>query len=221
MVVALAAPLSQLVLSPGSAVTVSGLTWKHYQLALAELGDARTTRLTYHQGVLELRMPSLMHELINRLLGRIIFALAEELGLGIVDLGSTTWNREDLDQGIEPDSCFYIQHADRIQGLNPDIPANLPPDLAVEVDIASASGFKLAIYQALGVPEVWIYRKSQIQILDLRGSQIQSVECSLAFPAVTAGQLLRWIQLREIETDLTVVSAVRHFCQALSLPSDH
>lgn len=150
MAVALATPLSQIVLAPGSAMAVSGLSWAHYQLLLAELGDARATRVAYDNGVLEMRMPSKLHEIINRLLSKIIFTLAEELDLEIVDLGSTTWNREDLGKDIEPDSCFFIQNAGQVQGINPDIPANLGPDLAVEVDITNTSAKKLGIYQALG-----------------------------------------------------------------------
>lgn len=192
-------------------MTVSGLSWQHYQLLLAEFGDDRATRLAYSNGSLEVRMPSKLHEIVNRLLSKIIFALAEALELEIVDLGSTTWNREDLDQGIEPDSCFFIQNAGLIQGLNPDIPLNLSPDLAVEVDIASASDQKLPIYQALGVPELWLYSNSKVKILDLRGEQIQELASSLAFSTLSTEQLQTWIELRETATDLTVVKAVRQF----------
>ncbi len=217
MAVALATPLSQIVLSPGSAMTVTGLTWPQYQLLLSELGEDRATRLAYHDGVLEVRMPGKLHEIVNRLLSKIVFALAEELGLDIVDLGSTTWDREDLDKGIEPDSCFYLQNAAQIQGLNPEIPADLPPDLAVEVDIASGSNNKLPIYQALGVPELWVYREGKVQILDLRGPQVQSVKNSLAFAAVSGEQIQAWVTLRETGTDLAVVKAVRQFCRSLNV----
>lgn len=61
MSVTLATPLHQLVLSPGSAVTVTGLTWQHYQLLLAEFGENRASRLAYDTGVLEIRMPSQLH----------------------------------------------------------------------------------------------------------------------------------------------------------------
>lgn len=213
MSVTLATPLSQIALSPGSAMAVSGLSWQHYQLLLAELGDNRATRLAYSNGVLEIRMPSQIHEIVNRLLSKIIFALAEELGLELVDLGSTTWSREDLGKGIEPDSCFFLQNAHLVQGLNPEIPPDLSPDLAIEVDIASASDKKLAIYQALGVPELWVYRKGKISILDLQATQIREVENSLAFPTVSADQLQTWIQLREVDSDFAVVKAVRQFCQ--------
>jgi Uma2 family endonuclease len=218
MTVALSTPLSQILLSPGSAITVAGVSWPQYQLVLTELGDDRATRLTYDDGVLEIRMPSQFHEIVNRLLSRIIFTLAEELGLDIVDLGSTTWNRADLDQGIEPDGCFLIQNAHRVTGLNPELPMDLAPDLAIEVDIASASDRKLGIYQALGVPELWLYRKGQTQILDLHQG-IHSVERSLAFPGISKAQLQAWVAMRETTTDIAVVKAVRQFCRGIEAPS--
>ncbi|NEQ47200.1 MAG: Uma2 family endonuclease [Leptolyngbya sp. SIOISBB] len=215
MTVALATPLSQIVLAPGSAITVDGLTWQHYELLLAELGSDRATRLTYDAGRLEIRMPSQLHEILNRLLSKIIFALAEELEIEVVDLGSTTWNRPDLKKGIEPDSCFLIQNAHRVTGLNPDIPADLPPDLAIEVDIASASDQKLAIYQALGVPELWVYQQGRLKILHLQAAPSLEAEDSLAFSQISRHQLQTWIELRETATDLAVIKAVRQYCQQL------
>lgn len=214
MTITLATPLSEIMLSPGSAMTITGLSWQHYQLLLAELGDNRATRLAYSDGVLEIRMPGQLHEIINRLLSKIIFALAEGFGQEIVDMGSTTWNRSDLDKGIEPDSCFFIQHADQVQGLNPEIPAGLAPDLAIEVDIASTSDKKLSIYQRLGVPEVWVYRQGKISLWDLREAQMRQVENTLAFPTISAAQLQSWIALRETGTDLTVIRAVRQQCHS-------
>lgn len=119
MTVTLATPLSEIMLLPGSAMTIAGLSWQHYQLLLAELGDSRATRLAYSDGVLEIRMPSQLHEIINRLLSKIIFALAEALGQEIVDMGSTTWNRPDLDKGIEIVGSFPLRSllAVRLKGL--------------------------------------------------------------------------------------------------------
>ena len=88
MSVALAAPLSQILLAPGGAMTVTGLSWPHYQLLLTELGDDRPTRLAYHQGALEVRMPGKLHEIVNRLLSKIVFALAEELAEALLDFQS-------------------------------------------------------------------------------------------------------------------------------------
>jgi Uma2 family endonuclease len=154
MTATLATPLSQIELTPGSAIRITDVTWESYIALLSELGDNRATRIAYDNGVLEIRMPGQLHEVINQVLAAIILALAEELGLEFNNLGSMRMNRPDLAKGIEPDSCFYIQSAQAGQGIEATIPQDLPPDLALEVDIANRSDSKLPIYQAMGVPEV-------------------------------------------------------------------
>ena len=62
---------------------------------------------------------------------RIITALPEELNLKIKAYGSTTLDREDLEQGVEPDSCYYIQKAEPIKTRTLDQASDPPPDLAV------------------------------------------------------------------------------------------
>jgi Uma2 family endonuclease len=55
---------------------------------LSDLGDHRAARLFYDRGTLEIKMPPKLHELINRLLERIITTLTEELDLNVVSLAS-------------------------------------------------------------------------------------------------------------------------------------
>src|SRR4028119_949468 len=107
MTAAIATPINQIKLTPGSAMIISGLTWKTYEALLQDLGDNRPTRIAYNQGVLEIRMPGEPHEIVNRLLAKIITMLAIELGMEANDFGSTTLNRESIDRAIEPDTCFY------------------------------------------------------------------------------------------------------------------
>ncbi|NJM28173.1 MAG: Uma2 family endonuclease [Pseudanabaena sp. RU_4_16] len=156
MTVTLATPISQIELIPGSAILLSGITWEGYIALLQELGDTRLTRVAFVNGQLEIRMPSQQHEAINRVLAAIALTLAEEFDYEFNDLGSMTINRPQLNRGLEPDSCFYIQNARPGQGLGNAI-ADLRPDLAIEVDIANRSDKKLSIYQAIEVPEVWLY----------------------------------------------------------------
>jgi Uma2 family endonuclease len=89
-------------------VVLHNVTWLTYQSLLADMGEHRSARLAYDRGTLEIKMPSKLHELINRLLERIITTLTEELGMNVLSLGSTTFDFEDVEQGVEPDSCFYI-----------------------------------------------------------------------------------------------------------------
>nr|RNJ67957.1 MAG: Uma2 family endonuclease [Leptolyngbya sp. IPPAS B-1204] len=216
MTTVVAASISQIELAPGSAISIPDVTWESYIALLQELGDNRTTRLAYDNGVLEIRMPSQPHEAVNRVLATIALTLAEEFGFEFNDLGSMTINRPSLSKGVESDSCFYIQSAQPGQGLGEAISTDLPPDLALEVDIANRSDSKLSIYQPIGVPEIWLYQQGTVKIKRLESGVYQDSPTSLIFPIVSAEQLNQWLQLRRTGTDLTVVRAVRQFCRELA-----
>lgn len=171
-------------------------------MLLQEFGDDRPTRIAYDRGVLEIRIPGEPHEIINRLLAKIITMLAMELDMEANDFGSVTLNRQELDRGIEPDTCFYIQNVFRGQGMQGAVSPSLPPDLAREVDIASSSASKMGIYQAMQVPEVWLYRRNVLQIQLLQNGQYESTTQSRAFPMVTVEHLNHWIEMRKAEIAL-------------------
>lgn len=215
MTPAVATPISQIELTPGSAIRIGGITWEGYIVLLKELGDDRSTRVAYENGVLELRMPGQPHESANRVLATIALTLAEEFGFEFNDMGSMTMNRHNLSKGVEPDSCFYIQNAQAGQGLGETIANDLPPDLALEVDIANRSDSKLSIYQAMDVPEVWLYQRDRVKIKHLENGAYVDAWSSRAFPTVSTEQLNQWLEVRRTGTDLTVVRAVRKFCREL------
>lgn len=206
-------------------VVLPNVSWQTYKALLADMGDHRAARLTYNQGVLQIKMPSKLHEIINRLLARIVTTLTEELELNVIDLGSTTLDREDLDKGAEPDTCFYIQNANQLQGLDPEIPKDLPPDLVIEVDITSPSTHRIKVYLALGIPEVWCYTKKEglkIYYLQTDASHRDYVESefSLAFPKVSAQALNQFLQQRQTQNENTVIRAVRDWIEQALPPQD-
>jgi Uma2 family endonuclease len=208
MALMLATPVNEIELVPGSAIRLKGISWQKYVSLLETLGEDRGARVAYSDNVLEIRMPGQQHESTNRVLSAIILTLAEVSDLDFNNLGSTTLNRPDLVKGIEPDSCFYIRSVQSGQGMA--APTDLPPDLVIEVDIASSSEKKLAIYEAMGVSELWLYRSGRLSIKHLQADgHYAEVERSVAFPEVSTVQLNEWIALRETGTDLTVVKAVR------------
>lgn len=213
MTATIATPIAEIEVLPGSAIQISSISWDSYLALLQELGDNRSTRIAYDNGTLEIRMPGQPHEAANRVLAAIALTLAEEFGFEFNDLGSMTMNRPQLSKGIEPDSCFYIQNAQPGQGLGEPITNDLPPDLALEVDIANRSDSKLSIYQAMRVPEIWLYQQGRVKIRHLENEQYVDAIASRAFPSVTAEQLNQWLELRRTGTDLTVVRAVRQFCR--------
>jgi Uma2 family endonuclease len=162
-------------------------------------------------------MPSKLHEIINRLIARIVKTLTEELNLEVVDVGSMTLEREDLEKAAEPDTAFYIQNADQLEGLDPAIPAHFPPDLVIEVDITSPSTQRLDIYQALGVAEVWRYTKRRgLAIYHLESGTYNEVEYSVTFPQVSAIQLNKFLDQRQTQGENQVIRSVRRWIQELN-----
>jgi Uma2 family endonuclease len=196
-------------------VVLSNISWPTFQAMLTDMGNHRATRLTYNQGVLTFKMPSKLHEILNRLLARIVTTLTEELGLDVVNVGSTTLEREDLEKAAEPDTGFYIQNAPRLAGLDPIIPDRLPPDLVIKVDITSPSIHRLEIYQTLGIPEVWRYTKQAgLRVYQLRSGQYVEGPNSAAFPQVTASQLNEFLQQRQTHSENQVIQCVRRWIQS-------
>jgi Uma2 family endonuclease len=55
-----------------------------------------------------------------------------------------------------------------------------PPDLAIEIDITARTRFNN--YEALGVPELWWYNGSTLEISVLREGRYVDSERSLHFP---------------------------------------
>src|SRR5437868_2462482 len=117
-------------------VILHNVGWQTYEKLLADLASQSSVRLTYDRGTLEIMSPLSEHERINRTIALLIEILAEEMNIDVEDFGSTTFKREDLARGFEPDSSFYIQNEEKVKGKdNIDLNSDPPPDLVIEVDI--------------------------------------------------------------------------------------
>ena len=148
-------------------IVLSGISWELYE-QLRENEENRRVRMAYDRGRLELMSPSEDHEAIKELIGDLIKAFTEELGIARRSLGSTTWKRRELDKGLEADACFYILNHQRIRRRRPiDLAIDPPPDLAVETEVSRSVVPRLRIYASLGVPEIWRWRKSGLTAYSL------------------------------------------------------
>jgi Uma2 family endonuclease len=176
--------------SPASAdvegrVVLRGVGWDGYVSLLKILGE-QPIRVTYDRGDVEIKSPTARHERRKSRLGQFVRVLARELGIPLMPMGSTTWNRQDVDKGLEADESFYLGDLSRI--LDPDhvdLAIDPPPDLAIEVEVTRSALERIGIFAALGVPEVWRFDGRNLRVL-LRqpdGSYRQS-ETSAAFPNV-------------------------------------
>jgi Uma2 family endonuclease len=161
------------------------ISWTTFNNLLRELGNHRNTRLTYHQAVLEIMTPLGEHENNNRFIDDIVRILAEELNLPLKKMGSLTLKKDNLQQAVEPDSCYYITQEPLVRNKqNIDLNIDPPPDLVLEIDITNTSLNKLPIYASLQVPEIWRYngRSLQVFVLDLTRREYNQVTSSPTFP---------------------------------------
>ncbi|OYV93279.1 MAG: hypothetical protein B7Z73_03655 [Planctomycetia bacterium 21-64-5] len=95
---------------------------------------------------------------------------------------SSRWHGRDanesgeLAKGLEPDGCFYILNHHRVcHRRRIDLAVDPPPDLAVETEISRSVVPRLRIYAALGVPEIWRWRKNGLTAYSL-GAEGKYVE---------------------------------------------
>src|SRR5690242_10704875 len=86
-----------------------GVGWLTYRAISDTLNDS-PVRVTFDRGNLELMTKSLSHGGYSRLLFRLIAVLTEEMGLPLASCGDMTCDREDLQRGLEPDECFYLEN---------------------------------------------------------------------------------------------------------------
>jgi Uma2 family endonuclease len=121
--------------------------------------------------------------------------LAEERNIDLDNVGSTTFKREALARGFEPDSCFYIQNVERVRNREQiDLAVDPPPDLVLEIASSRSSLDRFPIFASIGVPEVWRYDGTRVAVFQLAGGVYQEQETSKAFPGVTSQLITRFME---------------------------
>jgi Uma2 family endonuclease len=173
--------LRQLTVPPGHRIILHNISWQEFEEILTELGENRASRLAYYQGNLEIKMPLPKHEVAKVIIGDLVKIILEELEIDCECFGSTTFKRQDMNSGIEPDDSFYIQnHLQMIGKQKIDLTIDPPPDLVLEIDVTSKT--QLDAYLALGVPEIWRYENDKLQIDILQNGKYIESEISPNFP---------------------------------------
>jgi Uma2 family endonuclease len=189
---------------------LDGVDWDFYESLLRRVGD-RHIFITYDRGRMELMSPSWKHDKRARRLGLLIGYLADSLDMAIEGGGSTTFRREDLDRGLEPDQCFYIEGAERVRGKDQiDLERDPPPDLVVEVEITRRTLDRGAIYAALGVPEMWRDDGRQVRVYRLgKDGRYEECDGSPSFPGVSLEDINRFMDLSQNTDEVAWGRAIR------------
>jgi Uma2 family endonuclease len=199
-------------------VVLDNISWETYQRLMEERGERPKPRYAYDRGRLEIMVSSYEHENLKHDLATLVEVIAEELGIDIVGAASTTFQREDLAQGFEPDASFYLQQATRIRGKKRiDLDTDPAPELVIEIDITHPSLNKFPIFAGLGIPEVWRYHKKALTILKLEGETYQAQEASEIFPGLTSADLTRLIAESQQMKRTEWLRSVRELVRGLKL----
>ena len=173
--------ITRITVPPGQTVVLENISWSEFESILEDLGESRSARIAYDNGRLEIMTPLPEHEVNKEHINDFVKVLLEELDIEFCPLGSTTFKNQAMFKGIEPDSCFYIQNEAAVRGkYRLDLTVDPPPDLAIEIDITNRSHPK--IYQALGVRELWQYKRGELKFLLLQDGQYVESETSTNFP---------------------------------------
>jgi Uma2 family endonuclease len=139
--------------------------------------------------------PSPDHHRFKTLLGRLIEITTMELDIPCDGLGSSTWRKVLEEKGIEADEWYYIANSARVAGrFDIDLNFDPPPDLAIEIEISRSALYRMGIYAALGVAEVWRF-DGETLIVDV----LQADGCDVArsnspsLPFLPLDRLVEWI----------------------------
>jgi Uma2 family endonuclease len=179
----------------GHRVILHNTSWEIYERLMKERGESRVPRFAYDRGNLEIMSPSTEHESIVYYIGLLVAVFAEEAGVDLYGAGSTTFDREDLERGFEPDACFYVRNAQRVRGKpRIDLSLDPPPDLVIDVDITSPSLDKFPIYARANIPEIWRHDGERLAVFEPRGEEYIEVAGSSTLPSLTSEALSKFIE---------------------------
>ena len=166
-------------------VLLYGRRFEDYEILLAVRGDSAGPRMSFLEGTIELMSPSAEHESIKTVIARLLEAWAEERGVPLNGFGSWTLKNAFFERGAEPDECYIVGPA-----IGKEV-----PDFAIEVQWTRGGISKLDLYRGLGVPELWIWRRSgEISIYALGDGRYDRVPESGVLPGLDVTELASYVR---------------------------
>jgi len=145
-------------------ILLHDVSWDDYRSFERMVDDQPGHRLTYDRGRLEFMTLSHLHESVKMLIHDLLVVLCDEFDSPRKNGGQTTFRREDLGKGLEPDQCYYLENEPLVRGKDElDLTADPPPDLVIEIEITRSAIDRLGIFAALGIPEIWCTDGEQVR----------------------------------------------------------
>ncbi len=196
---------------PAGSVVRMPATWQEYQNLCDQRGDGSIPRLKYRDGEVLLMSPLPVHGRDANLIADLVKTLLDHDGREYDAFTPVTMTVPE-ESGIEPDYCFYIDNWQAVSGKKRiDWQQDPPPDLVIEIDVTSYSDIQ--DYLPYQVPEIWLFRKQQVLIYQLQGSEYQLQPHSRYFPEFDLQSTIA--RCIEIAYDRNTSAAIRDLRQSL------
>lgn len=194
---------------PETRMVLENVAWDIY-VALAEQRRGSVPRMTYDNGVLEMMRPRREHENIGRLVGRMIETYSELRDIDIISVASVTVRRSDLSKGYEADESYYVTHAAELLGKRElDFEVDPPPDLVVEVEMASSAIKKMPLFAAMKVPEVWRHDGESLTMYRREKEGYVQIDSSIELPGLTAKRINQTLASRHSVGETSLIQGFR------------
>lgn len=176
-------------LEPGEKLILQPVSWQRLTQILAELDLHRSFRVAYADKVLEIIAPLLDEDRTKVIIANLVEILLKFQDKSWESFGSTTLKSESRGVAIEPDNCFYIHNYQAVVGKNKlNLTQQPPPDLVIDTDGVSIN--KVAAYETLRVPELWIYTDGKLKIHILVNSEYMEFNTSPNFPDIPVAKVI-------------------------------
>ena len=142
-----------------------GITWQQFKLIQAGFAESPGVRLSYYNGEIELLTSGREHNVFSRIIGFLIELFCLENNIEFEPTGSMT---QELDGEVSAE-------ADESYCFGESKPT---PDLVIEVINTRGNSKKLQRYQALNVPEVWLWQDGLFSLYHLRNNSYEQISRS-------------------------------------------
>lgn len=179
-------------------VVFHNVAWDDYERILEIRGEHSAPRISYLEGELEIMSPGQDHEIIKSRIGRLIEAWCMDRGIDFEAVGGWTLKNKRKRGGAEADESYIFGTGKPSR-----------PHLAIEVEWTHGGIDKLAIYEKLGVEEVWFWRKGALEVYILTDGKFTETQRSRVLPELDLELLVSMLDRN------TLSQAIRDFRKAL------
>ena len=218
--------LYQMTSKPDERVVIRGVDWGFYEQLADSISEGCHIHVDYDGKDVEIMSPGLVHDNDKKLLGQLVEAIAQVLGVPYKSAGQTTSKRPDVARGLEADESYFFR-TEKLDAVaagkarrSLDIADYPNPDLGIEVDMSPTKIDRPGIYAALKVAEIWRFHGERQQIFIERledDATYRTVDRSSFLP-VYAAEIRRWVVEEDSHDESAWARRLRAWVRAELIP---